>query len=393
MKMFQFIKQKNKKIFKIFNFIFYQEISNSKIHSKYKNLLNLYSTNYKIKNDYTIDKRILFFKRILIKRIDISDVRYWYFKNKLIKKIFLKNIFKNKYFKYIPKKHDSIFLFDVNSGEMVIFLKFILYYLIQKQKSKNPLIIITKNYHKDLLNLFCPEIPYIELNRTFFGIQEKYFNIQNKKFNLICPKTYFKKTEEKIKQSNQNNYFNSLLKEFDCNINDIIFKQAIILKDIEENMFEKIKKINLNLNNFILLAPLANTCELIEENFWLELINKLKLKGYDIFINLYKKQNYLSEFKNKTCELSYSELFALAKYSKKIISLRSGLCEFLIDTNIEQNIIYTDFNNRAFCENLTSAQVLSGFSLCNVLNINKNLIKEFDFNQFSKKNLIELILN
>lgn len=53
----------------------------------------------------------------------------------------------------------------------------------------------------------------------------------------------------------------------------------------EKSVLQKCAKINLNLKNFILLIPKANSIQLIDDEFWLKLITQLTQKGYDVFVN------------------------------------------------------------------------------------------------------------
>lgn len=77
--------------------------------------------------------------------------------------------------------------------------------------------------------------------------------------------------------------------------------------------------------------------------------------------------------------------------SKKIISLRSGLTEFLVQTNIPVDVLYTKFRNRHFYDDMSVEQVMSGFSIRKLYNVNPKLINEYNFQNYARQDLINEI--
>ena len=85
----------------------------------------------------------------------------------------------------------------------------------------------------------------------------------------------------------------------------------------------------------------------------------------------------------KTCFLTYSEAFALAKLSKKIISLRSGFAELLTQANVPMDILFTKFGGRSSIDDMTIEQVHEGFNVLKLPKVNNGLIKEYCANSYN----------
>ena len=173
--------------------------------------------------------------------------------------------------------------------------------------------------------------------------------------------------------------------------NEINFRNPVLSYENEASMLKKIENLKLNLDNFVFIAPEAQSCMLLDNSFWVSLIKSFKEKGYDVFVNLVDNSVDLTGAEYKSCFLTYSEVFALAQKSKKIISLRSGLTEFLVQTNIPVDVLYTKFRNRHFYDDMSVEQVMSGFSIRKLYNVNPKLINEYNFQNYARQDLINEI--
>ena len=144
-------------------------------------------------------------------------------------------------------------------------------------------------------------------------------------------------------------------------------------------MLEKVSATGLNLDKFVFLTPEAQSCKLCDEGFWCELINKFQSEGYDVFVNLasdnVRLQNTISY---KTCSLSLEEAFALAKRAKKIVSLRSGFTEILLQTEAPMDILYTEFRHRPCFGDMDVQHVMSGFGIAQLPLVEKEKIREIE---------------
>lgn len=158
-------------------------------------------------------------------------------------------------------------------------------------------------------------------------------------------------------------------------------------------MIEKVSSTGLNLNNFVLIAPEAQSCELLPNQFLIDLVDGYHKAGVDVFVNLVGDNYDLSRVEFKNCFLTYSEVFALAQRAKKIISLRSGLTEFLLQTNVPIDILYTKFRVRPVFKDMDSERVMSAFGIEKIPYINEKNFREFNFEQCDSSELISELLN
>ena len=131
----------------------------------------------------------------------------------------------------------------------------------------------------------------------------------------------------------------------------------------------------LNLDNFVIISPEANSCKLLPEEFWKDLISQLKIQGFDIFVNISLDLFGSNDIDYKSCYLTYSEAYALATRAKKIYSLRSGFTEFLLNTKIPMEVYYTSFFRTQAAE-----KIRYGFGLDKIPNVDTTLIKEVIIN-------------
>jgi hypothetical protein len=144
----------------------------------------------------------------------------------------------------------------------------------------------------------------------------------------------------------------------------------------------------------VFLAPEAQSCKLYDEDFWVELINRFQEKGVDVFVNLTEDDIKLKGAKDyKTCDLTLSEAFALAKRSKKIVSLRSGFTEFLLQTDVPIDVLYTKFRHRHFFDDMDIYHVMLGFEISQIPFVDKSKVREFNTFEISQKCCMETILN
>ena len=349
---------------------------------KYQKFLNGLITTCKnndYKNNFT-EKNINFLGKKLIKITEKDDICEYYLFNARIKSIRISQKFYNKYKKYFKEKYDDFYIINANSGEACLFLSMLIDSFMKKRESKNPLIIATKKYHVDLIRMLCPEFSYVLLENLNLNIKKDEFSVGNKRFFIIFTHAYFAKTEQdiKTKQVGQAHYFNSMLKRLKLTENDINKRIPKVSEKASNSVIKKAKKIGLNLNNFIFIAPEAQSCMPIDYGYLKERIKKYKAEGLDIYLNLKSNNNYYTQLECKSLNLSLTEAYILAKHSKKILALRSGLCELLTFTNKPIEIVYTKFRYRHLFEDMDVNNVISGFTMMLIPNIDKSKISEFD---------------
>ena len=379
-KIFTYEKHNNYRKFTIFGIPLYSCMveynTNSRIQSFLFDLIKTIKTGDIYATD--TDKKIqLLGLNVLSREIRKNDIQ-WKFLGINTKHDNLYNKFKKKYFKYFDKKHDDIYLLNANSGEAYLFLTYCLDACIKKYGSKNPLLVATKPYHIELIKMICPDIDYIYIKRfnMFVKSETVDFRIDNFRFFQAFSHKHFMQVEIDIKNDETAHYFKSILEEFNLTQQDIETRETLEIMSSVKSMLEKVKEINLNLDKFVLMAPEAHSCTLINNEYWIELINKYKNEGYDVFVNLVGDEIDLTGADYKTCYLTYSEIYSLAKRAKKIIMLRSGLTELFLQTNVPMEVLYTKFKDRILFNSIDVEKVKRGFSLKNIPNENKLFIEK-----------------
>ncbi|MCD7780600.1 MAG: hypothetical protein LUH05_08015 [Candidatus Gastranaerophilales bacterium] len=397
MKIYKYEKEENKGTAKLFGFPILEQTSDYMTSERYQNFFGGLVTTHKI-NDISTDcskKDIKILGKSIIKRTEENLYRNYFVFGKKFRSVSLINEFKKEYFKYFDKKYDDIYILRANSGETFLTLTYIINTLIKRNKSKTPLFAVTQKYHIDMIKMICPDIPYVYIGDLKIKILEDEFKIDNFRFFLLYSNAHFKKVEYDIKsgQIGKCHYFKSLLNRVNINENEIEFNKTLLFEETETSMLEKVNKTGLNLDNFIFLVHEAKSCKLYDKDFWIILIRQLQDKGYDIFINQSLGLVKFSEVQNyKSCDLTFGEAFALAKRAKKIISLRSGITEFLLQTGTPIDVLYTKFRRRHFFDDMDVYHVLSGFNLSKLPCSNKSKIQEFNTFEISQKEIIEKII-
>lgn len=249
--------------------------------------------------------------------------------------------------------------------KFIFFLAFCFDRYVKNNKSKNPLLLATKPYHLQLIQALCPEIPHIFVNIPEHKIPDFHYSFRTHSFRIftILPGTaFFGKLLGFNKQHPHNpiNHFCFIISQLKIPLNDICPRKVCIPPQSEKSVLQKCAKINLNLKNFILLIPKANSIQLIDDEFWLKLITQLTQKGYDVFVNQ-ASENLLSGggAVYKTCDLDFLEIFTLAKKAKRIVGLRCGLLEFLTQTQTPMSILY----NRTPTATYNAESALKAYSI------------------------------
>ena len=395
MKIYEYIKGENERTAKLFGVPIMEQTSDYMTAERLQKFLGGIVTTHKTNDpdsDYS-KKEIKLFGYSIVKRIEENNYRNYYMFGKIVHKISLLEQFKKEFSKYYSGDYDDVYILRANSGETYLTLTYVFDALLKRNQSKKPLFIATLKYHIDMIKMICPDIPYVYAKKLRIKIQGTEFNLDNKRFFLLFDNMHFKNVENEIKNSplGQAHYFKSIMKKLNMTEADLTYRKITVHLEDERSMLAKVSKLGLNLDKFVFLAPEAQSCKLYDEDFWCELINQFQAKGYDVFVNLTDEDIKLRSATNyKTCDLTFAEAFALARRSKKIVSLRSGFTEFLLQTNVPMDVLYTKFKYRHFFDDMDIYHVMSGFGLTQLPFVDKEKIKEFNMFEMSQ---IECIYN
>jgi len=397
MKIYEYKREENERTALIFGIPVMKQTSDYMTSERYQEFLGGLITTRKInsKESDSLNKEIKILGKSIIKRAEENNYRVYSFLGKEYKKVSLLKEFKKLYFKYFSNEYDDIYILRANSGEIYLTLTYLIDSLIKKNGSKKPLLVATKKYHIDMIKMICPDLPFVYIKKLNLKVVGDTFKIDNFRFFLLYDSIHFRKVELDIKENElgKHHYFKSILDRLDMSEDDLKMRKMNILHSAEESMLEKVAKTGLNLDKFVFLAPEAQSCKLYDEDFWVVLVNKLQEMGYDVFVNLIKKDIKLKNAIDfKTCDLSFAEAFALAKKAKRIVSLRSGFTEFLLQTDVPLDVLYTKFRHRHIFNDMSSYHVLHGFGLIQLPFVDVNKIQEFNMFEISPKECVNQII-
>ncbi len=357
---------------------------NNDNHRK-QNILGNFITIEKDIHKETTEKILKLYGKILLKKICQNNLTTYYLLNNAISSV---NSYKNIYKKIkqlYKNEFDDVYILNANSGETFLFLAYFAKEFIKQNNSQKPLFIATQKYHIDILRLYCPEIPYLYIKGLRISTSANTWEYENRRFFLIFSRSHFEQVEIDIKNNDINSvhYFNEIKQTLNLTKQDK--PEPIICEKVQLSMNKKIQAINLNLNSFILLAPEAKSCIELQHSFWVKLVNELKNKGLDIFLNITNPQNMIKNC--KTANLTFEEMFYLAQKAKAIISLRSGLSEFLLPANTMNIALYTPFRHLK-SYSLDTQKVISGFSMLKLPNVDSGKIYEINTEEFQNENIL-----
>lgn len=391
--MFKFLysntKNSNERIIKIFNLplYYYSQNDNLSIQTFCLNIIRILK-NTDIKTFY------LFNIPILKTVINGIETRYYLF-NYQVKSRNSAIEFYNKYLKNIEFEYDDIYILNSNIGELYLFAAYLLKSFLKKNNSNKPLFIATKKYHIDIISIYFPDAKFIYIKDKIRDIKKNAtFNIKNHKVFLIFDFSHFARVCQEIRDNEigATHYFNDIINTLGLTGNDCLKPSPNISKATISNATKKIKETNLNLNKFIILMPEALSCTSISTEVWLDIAKKLINKGYDIYFNIVNEENKKVFSEYKFADLNIQELFYLASFSKAIISLRSGLTEFLLPTGIPNITIYSQFKNRNIFKGITLEKIMASFSMQKIPYVNTKLIKEINSENQDENNLTNEVI-
>ena len=110
----------------------------------------------------------------------------------------------------------------------------------------------------------------------------------------------------------------------DTKFNSNIFNKLNINKTLQV----KLEKYEIkNLSNVVLIAPEADSCPVLPNTYWENIIKKYKSLGYDIISNVKNKKNLIRG--TKYIPLTILEAILIAQNCAGVISLRSGFCDLV----------------------------------------------------------------
>ena len=319
-----------------------------------------------------------------LKRVVENDVCKYYSMEILLCQKHLAQRFFEKYLKNVKSNYDAVYILHANSGEIFLFFAYLLKLHLKKNKIKNPLFVITKKYHIDILKMYYPEANYLFIANLKLKTQSNVWKTPDYRCYILFPGAYFNKIEKDIKnyEIGKVHYFNRMLEDLNISKEDLQEIQTVHLKNPVEKIQTIANKTRLNVDKFVIVAPEAITCEGLSKAFWGKLVGRLRDKNFDIFLNITNPKNIIEN--TKYCELSFEELYILGEKAQGIISLRSGLSEFLLPTKVPNIAIYSKFKNRGEENTFSVEKGIESFSMHKLPFVNKEKIYEINAELYKK---------
>lgn len=317
-----------------------------------------------------------------------KDICSYYCFGILINQTHLAKLFFKNNLKRVKEKYDDVYILHSNIGEVYLFFAYLAKSFIKKNQSQHPLFVATQKYHIDILKMYYPEAKYVFIDDLRLKTQSDFWNLPKHRYFILFSDNHFEKVEHDIMNSEIGcvHYLTAILKTLKLTERDFSKPQVIPSLKSQEVFSNAVSKMQLQLSNFIILAPEAMTCEDLPITFWQKVANELKNKNFDIYLNITKPTNYIVGCKHYN--LSIEEVFFLAQKAKAVISLRSGFSEFLLPTGIPNISVYTKFRKRT--KNVFSVDKgIEGFSMLKIPFVNKNKVCEINAELY--KNEDELV--
>ena len=320
--------------------------------------------------------------------VDTGIEKKYYILGTLVFKKNLISVFYRKH-KKLFKNYNNIYILNSNIGEAYLVFRYFAKNLIKNKT----LFVATKKYHVDIIKMFFPACEYVLEEKINLDQFCSKFTFDNKEFTVLFNHSYYVELEKDMRNLKPRAHYYTRMQEFfNCLSNMTTTDDK--LNNITSELFEqKLKNIRLNLDNFVFIAPEANSCLDIDDGLLKQINSRLNEKGFDVFWNLTKKHDDFKDY--KTCFLSLIEALYLCSKAKAIISVRSGLAEFLSEADVPMYIFYSKLKNRAQYEQMSAKKVLNGFTLSKLPNYRDN-IKEYiadsedDYKKFFDEILVEL---
>ena len=283
------------------------------------------------------------------------------------------------------KKYDDIYILHANIGESVIFLRLAKAYF-NKNGSKKPLIVGLQKYHRDLVKLILPDVDVVVMEKPKLSMYMEIGKYGGHSIRLMFPKWHYDEVEDALRAENApvKHFVDQILNRMELDKSDLSNCDIKAADEVKNSLMKKISKINLNMDNFVIFCPEANTCEDLGEDFWRKLKNRYESKGCDVYFNVTKEADRYKDCKHSN--LTVGEVYALSELSQKIIGLRSGLMDLLVYAAKPMDVIYTKARERDSFNPLTSKEILTGFTMENYSNV-----REFDADVIGNEELLEAV--
>ena len=112
--------------------------------------------------------------------------------------------------------------------------------------------------------------------------------------------------------------------------------------ELSDDLRKKYEDMGIKEGRSVVLAPYAYSVHTLPSWFWKRVIEGLKNKGYEVFINLNPNEELNKFAGTHSVFFSFQELEAALSYAGHFLALRSGLCDIVAMIDCHQVILYPE---------------------------------------------------
>lgn len=250
----------------------------------------------------------------------------------------------------IDPSHDDVYMLLLHTGDAYAMLCF-MEAMIRRHKSRNPVVAVWSHKHEQLAAMVCPGLPRVHLSGPLPAAQ--YFErlirasqIRVGPFRVfLCPNYHV------LHQRIDNPIYRRLyphmhaLQQYErhlgLKLDQINVPRLRLLPEAEAEALREAQRHGLDVRRFVMLIPEAYSRKSPPWTFWKVLAMAMRARGYDVYVNALFSQSWPAEA-GQTFALSLGAAYALAWRAKRIIALRSGMLEPLVQSGVPMDVIYSD---------------------------------------------------
>lgn len=344
MKFFEYKNDRDEKYLSIFDLNFYKyiKVADAVTINFLGNFLSFYIHS-------PFEKSVKFLNITLIKYSNVHSDGIWEKRIDILSDFFdNKEAVRNELFDLILQNvcndYKNIIVIRSALGETYLLQAFWEQYLKNNNISSDDVCIVSRREVAcSLFKLFHPYVKTfvipMRLNKMFYAFEENTYKYRDKNFFIYIGWKYVSDFVTNYKHGCLTHLCNLIYKLFDIKPEHIKKIEPNFYPNIKENLQQKCNSINLDIRNFVIFSPEANSIKSIPYEFWNTLESLFIKKGFDVFWNL---TNSKSLGLKKSTKLTLVEMHYLIKYAKGVVGMSSGFLETLtINNNIPFHVFYT----------------------------------------------------
>ena len=274
-------------------------------------------------------------------------------------------------------KKDWVFLLPYGAGD-----SFFLCLLISefKKKNKGRVVVVMKESHHFICDLFSEVDEFIALNKRFKKLQLQKISPNQSlpiRGKIFIPHPLLNSGLSGLEKKLSSDYTlldmykTALGLELKCSLGKFDF--STISQDIVQNF---VTSTSWNLQKTIILFPSASSLEAMNENLMRLIVAKIIGLGFNVIVNGKLKLDNFTSSRVKSVDFALKDMIALAIHCNSVISARSGVCDLLAFSGKKMVVTYP--NKAAY----------DTYSLNPITKRNNHLLLELVLSEMPKQDLV-----